>query len=272
MTKFNLLFSTCCFFFLMALIFIQKSAEKPILGHKLDLSNCDEIKNDSKESDLIKALNQKRETVRNIKIDDIKIIWKQNALPIRLTGNLIYEKPKKLSFQVFHRITGKEIDIGSNEEYFWFYCKRMKPENFYYGKHSDDIYLRSALHPDWIIESLDLKPWNIDAIKICSINNYFALKEKRTISNGCQIEIVSLLDKDKKRMLGKYLYDEAQNLLISTEYTDFNQEEYPTKIHIHWHEENIQMTWILTKITKNLQLDSQNWKLPSLKNAKSLSQ
>ncbi len=74
---------------------------------------------------------------------------------------IAYEKPKRL------RVTGglalgmgTEIDLGSNDELFWFWVKRSDPKAIYYARHEEfeNCPVRTVIpiEPEWLIETLGL--------------------------------------------------------------------------------------------------------------------
>jgi len=74
---------------------------------------------------------------------------------------IAYEKPKKL--RVTGGVTlgmGTEIDLGSNDELFWFWVKRSDPKAIYYAKHEEfaNSPTRSIIpiEPEWLIETLGI--------------------------------------------------------------------------------------------------------------------
>ncbi len=76
-----------------------------------------------------------------------------------LRANLAYQRPNRLRLRADH-ITGPELDVGSNEELFWFWVKRNQPPAVYYCRH--DQFATSAargmtpIEPQWLIEALGI--------------------------------------------------------------------------------------------------------------------
>jgi hypothetical protein len=78
-----------------------------------------------------------------------------------LQANLALEQPRRFRLQAGFGLTGStELDLGSNDELFWFWAKRNEPEAVYYARHdefrggiADQI---MPLPPQWIISTLGL--------------------------------------------------------------------------------------------------------------------
>lgn len=76
-----------------------------------------------------------------------------------LRGNLKYERPRNFRLQAgLTQLTGSEVDIGSNNEMFWVWMKRMNA--IYYARHAE--YANSPassaipLEPTWLVEAIGL--------------------------------------------------------------------------------------------------------------------
>ena len=71
--------------------------------------------------------------------------------------------------------------------------------------------------------------------------------------------ITTLIDPEINKVVARYLYDENNKILISTEYKFF-----PDRIHVFWHEENITLAIDLTNVQKNTNINSLYWKMPNI--------
>ena len=81
-------------------------------------------------------------------------------IPLR-SCSIAYEKQRKL--RVRGGVTlgmGTEIDLGSNDEEFWFWVKQNVPKELYYAKHSEyancDVRSIIPIEPEWLIETLGI--------------------------------------------------------------------------------------------------------------------
>lgn len=75
-----------------------------------------------------------------------------------LRATLAYERPRNFRLRAETGITGGELDLGSNDELFWFWVKRNQPPATYFCRHVD--YAQSAarqvvpLPPEWFVQAL----------------------------------------------------------------------------------------------------------------------
>ena len=52
-----------------------------------------------------------------------------------LRANLAVERPRRLRLRAETAITGAEVDMGSNDELFWFWIRRNPPPTLYHCRH-----------------------------------------------------------------------------------------------------------------------------------------
>ena len=79
----------------------------------------------------------------------------------KLYGNLAFEQSMRLRLVAGLPIgTGREIDLGSNDELFWFWIRRNDPPGVYYCRHaefaSSPISRELAVDPHLVVEAFGL--------------------------------------------------------------------------------------------------------------------
>jgi len=76
------------------------------------------------------------------------------------TADIALERPQRFRLRAETRLTGPEVDLGSNDELFWFWVRRSPQPAMYYCRHSD--FARSAarqilpVEPEWLIEAMGI--------------------------------------------------------------------------------------------------------------------
>lgn len=82
------------------------------------------------------------------------------SVAIPLQAKLSFDMPRRVRMTAGLGIGGDLVDVGSNEEVFWFWAKPVEATSIFYAKH--DEYPRSALgrmlplDPSWIADALGL--------------------------------------------------------------------------------------------------------------------
>jgi hypothetical protein len=254
--KFLGLLTTISLFFVSLLFLFKTELPKPQYQDMLQNKEILLVPSKNQTEVILDTINRYKKNITSVYISQIEVNFKQTRIPINLYGFLAYEKDKKFRFQLYHRFTGKEIDVGSNENEFWFYAKRSDPINTFVGKYEfSKLNLKSALHPDWILESTNLYNLPETFNKIYKSNDNLLLCYEKQLSNGEKVKISTLIDSKRVMILGKYLHDYKDKLLSSIEYLEF-EKGLPSKVKINWYEENVTMIWkmnpqINVKLAKN---------------------
>jgi len=75
-----------------------------------------------------------------------------------LQATVAYERPRHLRLRAGTGLTGQELDLGSNDELFWFWSRRNQPPGVYYCRHaqfaSSPARQTLLVDPYWLIEAL----------------------------------------------------------------------------------------------------------------------
>jgi hypothetical protein len=217
-------------------------------------------------SEVCVKINEKMDKIKNIHCKRMPIIYSKNAR-LNLNGEMGYEYGN-FRLRINHFLSGKEMDMGSNQEVFWFWSKRAKPAALYYSYHKDinKTFLKTVLSPEWVIKSLYVNKINTeDAEFIKKNDNCFFIRKKIRDHNDQEFIYVVLIDKNKEIILGKYLYNLEGKLSASTEYSNFKNGN-PNLMTINWHEENIKISFDLRHAEYNVQIDKSLWDPPNIKN------
>lgn len=77
-----------------------------------------------------------------------------------LPTDIAIERPRRLRLRAGTALTGPEVDLGSNDELFWFWVRRNEPPALFVCRH--DRFQQSAakqvipIEPEWLIDALGL--------------------------------------------------------------------------------------------------------------------
>jgi hypothetical protein len=228
--------------------------------------------NDNEVFEIIKAINLKNSHIDSIFVKNMPITLEQNKIKIRANGELAMEKEKNFRLEINHKISGKEMDIGSNETWFWFWSKRMNPPYLNFAKHEDldKTFLRTAINPNWMLESMNIGPINIENIQFYKFKEFYSIIQNRISIMGEPVTAMILIDPQMKVVVGRYLYNETGKIIASTEYKNFGA-DIARNILIIWYEEGIVLDWDLKDAVINKKIDSVYWEMPNMKNKIDLS-
>jgi hypothetical protein len=193
----------------------------------------------------IDDLNLRNRGIRSIWYDHLKLRVR-DRLTVRLSGSLAYEKPKKFHMRL-ESILGEELLVGSNNQHFWFWSRRMDPPALYYCDHANTYRsrLKTPFHPIWIMESLGLGQVSVENAKLDAIGPYWKVTEVRISTLGKKVLKTTLIDVNAKAIVGHYIHDGNQ-LIVSSEVEEFYKIKghiVPKRIRTIWHEEGVELLW-----------------------------
>jgi hypothetical protein len=74
-----------------------------------------------------------------------------------LGASVAFERPMRFRLRAGTGLTGTEMDLGSNDDLFWFWLQRNQPPGIYYCRHSQLAAMAARqmpLEPSWLIEAM----------------------------------------------------------------------------------------------------------------------
>ncbi len=75
-----------------------------------------------------------------------------------LRASIAYERPRRFRLRAETGLTGPEVDLGSNDQVFWFWVRRSQPPAVYFCRHEQYLTGRARqiipVDPSWVIEAL----------------------------------------------------------------------------------------------------------------------
>lgn len=245
------------------LFYNQKNIKSPnYLEENKPILNQISKENSSKIIKIIEEINEKNKKIKSLtsKLN----IHLNHKISINVSGDLYFEREKNFRMNIFSNF-GKELDIGSNENLFWFWSKNS---NLYYSEHKNlnQTQLKTPLNPNWLLESLTIMELKKENIEFGKFKDFFIILQKRKGIQNETVTIATLINPNNKRIIGNYLYNKYGKMVASAEINEF-YEEIPKKIFITWYEEGITMEWILYNYKINIPINKNIWELPLLKNS-----
>jgi len=109
---------------------------------------------------LVSYLNNNAERIQSLRFEDMDLTCTQGLQSFGLRGKMVLQKPR--NFRMSGDAFGKqEVDIGSNDQEFWFWIARDNPSYQWFCSYKDLSdgqvkHMPLPFQPDWIIETLGL--------------------------------------------------------------------------------------------------------------------
>jgi hypothetical protein len=174
--------------------------------------------------DVVRVVNENTARVQTLTTNDASL-----GVPMSpsLNTTLSLERPRRFRLRAQTAFTGPEVDLGSNDDLFWFWVRRNKPEALFYCRH-DQFATSPArqiipVEPEWLIEALGLTEFH-------AVDQHFgpervgegrlSIRTVRPTALG-QFTKVTKIDEAYGWVLEQHLYDERGQRIASALTSDY---------------------------------------------------
>jgi hypothetical protein len=193
-----------------------------------------------------------------------------------LQGNIAIERPQRFRLRAGTVLSGPELDLGSNEQLFWFWVKRNVPPALYYTRH--DQYMTSAarqvlpVEPSWMMDALGLITLDPNAQyegPFARSDGSLELRSQVASPSGTLSRVV-VIEPNTAQVLEQHLYQPSGALVASAvakrhRYDAINQVSLPEQVSINVPGAQLALTLDLGQIVVNQPVsDSQMFTLPAI--------
>jgi hypothetical protein len=219
-------------------------------------------------ADLVAYLNNNARQVQSIKATRLEIQAKQGNESIGLDGSLFCQKPR--DFRLRGTVAGSPaVDIGSNNEEFWFWISQGKDEDgvarVHYCSYADMAAGKARMpfpfQPDMIVAALGMGEY--DPQKEYTIREdakTYSLVEKAVSAQGQTVQKVTQFNKvtvgpNKPQVVAYYLLDDKNNEICRASVLDVQTvgaAVVPKHVKLVWRPQQIEMSMRLydTEVNK----------------------
>jgi len=168
-------------------------------------------------SDVIQVVNANTSRVQSVYTEHATI---SGPFPFSLRAKVAIERPQRLHLWADTMMTGPEVDLGSNDEMFWFWAKRVPPPAVFFCRH-DQFALSAArnllpVEPEWLIDAFGLTTLdpNVQHRGPTLVGGRIRIDSPLQTSNG-PMSKVTFLDESQGWVLAQHLYDSQNKLVVS---------------------------------------------------------
>jgi hypothetical protein len=147
-----------------------------------------------------------------------------------LRGPLAFQRPKRFRFQGGTLVTGPEVDLGSNDELFWFWMRRSPQRAVFYCRH-DRFYqspLRQVLPigPDGLVEALGIEPLDPALPHQGPFSTKSGALEVRTLREtpSGPMTKITLIDPVRGAIAAQYVFDSQGQMVASSVVQEFRRD------------------------------------------------
>ena len=228
---------------------------------------------------VINAVNQNAARINSYQTNNASItVPGMPGIPL-LRGNIAAQRPGRIRLQASTALTGPEVDLGANDELFWFWVKRNEPPALYFARH--DKFCGTAAQRMMPIEP----QWLLDAIGFTEFRPSDQHNGPRPLGDG-KVEIMSVVhsrcgtmtkrtvvDARRAWVLEQHVYDAAGTLVASSVakshfYDQKAGVSFPQEVEIQIPASQLSLTIDVGTVAINTLGESpQLWTLPTINGA-----
>ncbi|HXG13163.1 MAG TPA: hypothetical protein VNK04_25625 [Gemmataceae bacterium] len=205
---------------------------------------------------LVRHLNHNAQRVQGVEYQRAWIDVKQGNDTVMLESLLACQKPR--NFRLIGRAVGnREVDIGSNDQEFWYWIKRAPEPNYvYYCSHEDfrrGVRLPFPFQPEWVMEALGVASYDeTKKYEVRETPRTVELIERTTTPQGQPVRKVTVFDRGqlatgRVQPAGYVLQDASGREIASAKVADIQYDPatgavLPRRVQLVWPAEKIEMT------------------------------
>jgi hypothetical protein len=228
------------------------------------------------EAEVITYLNANTSRVTAWRAERASIRGRGDAsTPVDLNADLTIEAPRNFRLRA-GTLAGPEVDLGSNEDEFWFWNRRSEEKYVHVAYHDPESAsgreLPIPFQPQWIMEALGVMP--IDAATTTSQpgrpgTKTIVLISEQVSPQGRPVRKMTLVDTCHGIILKHDLVDEQGKLIASAQMSRHvrdprTQAVLPTQIDLDWPKANVGLTLVMGQLDVNPQhLPQTIWQRPA---------
>lgn len=170
---------------------------------------------------IIAAVNQNAAKIQSLQTNNASItVPGMPGVPL-LRGEIAAQRSSRLRIRASTMLTGSEVDLGSNDELFWFWVKRSEPPALYYARHEQFAagggQRMLPIEPTWLLDALGFAAFNpADAHAGPRLVEKGRLEIKSVVQgrNGPLVKL-TIVDARTAWVLEQHVYDGQGTLLAS---------------------------------------------------------
>lgn len=224
--------------------------------------------------DLVLIVNQNVDRLQAWRAGRVKL--RANHMPLTLEADLAVEKGRHLRLVVRHALGGgDELDLGCNDDIFWFWAKRQKPAAVMYASHDQLETVRDNLQipfePDWLMEALGVAPIAPEGLTLEPVAGMRSarLVSHHTLANGRRMRKTITVDTCHGRVMEHTLWDAATGVRVA--HAEFSNHRIdpgtgivmPHHIKLDWQQADLSLALDLGSIEINpTALPERIWDMP----------
>ncbi|MBA4030035.1 MAG: hypothetical protein C0478_03950 [Planctomyces sp.] len=210
--------------------------------------------------------------------------WRAGRVHIRanhipLSADIAVQKSNLLRISVTSAL-GQEVDLGSNDEIFWFWAKRNDPPDLMFARHEQMAEIQQRMpipfEPAWLMEALGVAPMEPESVTLnrSGDDRTAALTTSHLSPSGIPIRKVVTVDACHGLVLEHGLYDPQGRVIAQGRLKNHFRDQHsgailPRQMTLDWPLAQMNMVLTFDKIEVNpAGVPEQVWQPPEMPNTR----
>lgn len=213
--------------------------------------------------DLVLKINQKNKSIDSFVCNNVMVETWEKGTKFRFNADFHYEKYNNFRM-IFSSVFGKELDLGSNEQKFWYWSRRDKHPGVYWANHEDyqKTRLKDPFNPMFIQDSFGFNEIPQEGAQVTETDLNIFIKYDKVNSMGDPISYIIFVNKKTELINGFCIVDENGITTVTAEIQEYKN-GLPSKLVYLWAEEAKVLVMNLHNPEINVHIPSSLWKMPN---------
>jgi hypothetical protein len=228
------------------------------------------------QQDLVRHLNANIARVNSWRCTSAKITSRERGLtPMSLHAVVTVEGNRNFRLTANNPIGGREVDLGSNSERFWFWSPRSETKHVYTARHDQlgqaQEYFPFPFQPDWLMEVLGVIPFDETEVTLEPPEpgaRVATLVAHRISPQGEPVRKLTIVDSCHGLVLEHWLLDQRGRLIAKAMLRDHWPDAatgvvLPRQIDLDWPQARLGLAITLGPLEINpARIPPQTWTMP----------
>ncbi len=214
---------------------------------------------------VVDYLNRNSRQITVVQSTEVDLDCKYHLQSVGLRGRLDCQKPA--NFRLTANIVGKSaVDIGSNEQEFWFWISKAEPPHLYHCSYADygrGVKLPFPFQPQWIMEALGMGEYGPESKYQLEVKTTtLELVENTKTPQGESVRKVIVFNRGNSVVqVPRYEIQDANRKVICSaqisQTQQFGAVQVPKRILLSWPAEHMEMQLVLRDTMINPPIEGQ---------------
>lgn len=218
-------------------------------------------------AELVASVNQNAQRIQGLECQEVSLDCTEGLQSVHLEALMACQKPR--NFRVSARVVGKtEVDMGSNNEEFWYWVGKANPPYLYHCSHQDfankNVRMPFPFQPDWIMEALGMAEYDPNKVyKVEVRGRQIELVEQAVTPQGQQVRKITVFVRsgNQYQVTGHVLEDTSGKEICTASILDIQQDRLtgavlPKRVQLRWPAEKARLTMKFDGLIVNPQLNA----------------